>query len=301
MQNHLPTTGRRARASRVAVLSLATIVGGATFAACAEEPSMSPSAARAGYDEPGVHRQYGTPITLGQGKARSYVVLKGDEALEVGIALDERAMDGLPAHGHGDGPHGNFVEYIVPMPAQNATPYKFVELDWNPAGHGMPYDEAHFDFHFYTITKAERDAIDPSLTGPQQYMAKSANFPGGAPQRYVALAPPGEPVMAVPRMGVHWVDMASPELQALLGNPAGYRDFTTTFIQGSWDGQWIFAEPMITRSFILSRKTGAQRDTLVTLPARTQAGAPVGYPGAYRILYDEQAKEYRIALTQLDG
>ena len=82
----------------------------------------------------------------------------------------------------------------------------------------------------------------------------------GVPFRFVefnaALAPPGvSPAqMAVPMMGVHWVDTTSPELQGVLGNPGGYRPFTRTFIHSSWDGQVIFWEPLITRAHILSKK-----------------------------------------------
>jgi hypothetical protein len=116
----------------------------------------------------------------------------------------------------------------------------------------------------------------------------------------MALAAPGTPVVAVPHMGVHWVDLHAPELQGALGNPQGYRPFTTTFIHGAWDGKFIFDEPMVTRAFILGRKAAsapAQRDSLVQLrtPARTAVGLT---PGAYRVTYDAESKEYRIALTQ---
>ena len=47
--------------------------------------------------EPGTHRQYGTPIKLGQGRARSYVVLNKGVPVEVGVALDETALEGLRA------------------------------------------------------------------------------------------------------------------------------------------------------------------------------------------------------------
>jgi hypothetical protein len=37
-------------------------------------------------------------------------------------------------------------------------------------------------------------------------------------------------------MGLHWLDVRSPELQKLTGNPAGYRQFTKTFIY--WHVGW---------------------------------------------------------------
>jgi hypothetical protein len=266
-------------------------------------------------DDPAARRQYGPAVKVGNGIARTYVVLgKVYPAvpLEVGVALSEKALEGLPAPmpmapGAGNGyEHLDSHVYDLSLPAKNPTPYKFVEFDWNPGGHEPPgvYNVPHFDFHFYTVDKAVRDAIDPALLGEAQFRAKSGNLPS-EPERtpfFQALAAPGTPIMAVPRMGTHWVDVRTPELQGLLGNPNGYRPFTTTFIRGSWDGRFIFDEPMITRAFILGRKTAtaaAQRDSVISLPL-AQRRSPAGYyPGAYRITYDAKAKEYRIALTQL--
>src|SRR3954469_14620282 len=49
-----------------------------------------------------VHRQYGAPLRVGNGRALTYVVIdqKNERTpLEIGIALDERALEGLPAEG----------------------------------------------------------------------------------------------------------------------------------------------------------------------------------------------------------
>ena len=298
----------------VAAAALSTVASLA-LGACSDLPTAdraaSPASARAGNDQPGAYRQYGEPVKLGNGRARTYVVIdqrNGGAPLEVGVALDEHALDGLPAPmpmppGGGMG-HGDMHEYVLPLPAQNATPYKFVALNWNPGGHGYPYDSAHFDFHFNLVSRAERDAIDPQLLGPEQYGAKSANLPAGAaaPPFYVPLFLPGQPIVAVAKMGVHWGDLRSPELQAILGNPQGYRLFTTTYFRGSWDGKFIFDEPMVTREFILARRTAttpAQRDSVMTLPT-AQAYSPAGYyPAGYHVAWDAQAREYRIGLTQL--
>jgi len=94
----------------------------------------------------------------------------------------------------------------------------------------------------------------------------------------------------------------SPELQALLGNPAGYQPFTRTLIKGTWDGRFIFDEPMITLDWLLSRRTvqnEAAPDDVIPI---SQAGQydPAGYyPAAYRIAYDSRAHQFLVALTQL--
>jgi hypothetical protein len=303
------------RRSIKSTIALATTLTG-LLGACNTEPTAdrAPDAdpGRVSTGQPGVHRQYGAPTKLGNARVRTYVVIdekNGGAPLEVGVAFDENALEGLPApdpsHGGGaDGhEHPDMHAYDLPMPAQNPTPYKFVELDWNPAGHEIAgiYDVPHFDFHFYGITAAERNAILPS---DPQFQQRADNLPAPEfrPAFYSTMTPPGAPTPAVPRMGVHWIDVRSPEIQALLGNPEAARPFTTTFIHGSWDGRFIFDEPMVTRAFILGRKTAAtaaQRDSLIQLPA-AERYAPAGrYPAAYRIMYDAQAKEYRIGLTQL--
>jgi hypothetical protein len=99
--------------------------------------------------------------------------------------------------------------------------------------------------------------------------------------------------MTVPRMGLHWVDTKSPEL------PPSNQPFTRTFILGSWDGQVIFDEPMVTRAFILAQRSGpATAETIAVPPAKSYASAGY-YPESYGIRWDEAAGEYRIALQGL--
>lgn len=268
----------------------------------------------AGAVDPIGKRSYGIASKLGNGSARTYITYDVTGApTEVGVSLDEAALEGLPAPMKmsmpaNDGGHEHLDSHVfnLALPVDNPTPYRFVELDWNPGGHEPPgvYDTPHFDFHFYRVAQAVRDGIDPARFSKAQYIEKSGNLPPKdewAPQ-YAALSAPGTPVMAVPRMGTHWVDIVTPELQAMFGHPEQYRRFTTTFLHGSWDGQFIFDEPMVTREFIISRKAGATeavRDSVIQLASPKKYDKPGYYPGAYRVMYDAATKEYRIALTQL--
>jgi hypothetical protein len=228
-------------------------------------------------------------VKVGDGMARTYVVLDakaGQAPVELGVALDERALEGLPMD------HAMHM-YELPLPAKAPAPYQFVMLDWNAHGHPPAgvYSAPHFDFHFYMVSAAERNAIVPS---DPQYAAKANDLPTGA---YV---PPGYIVpglasqQAVPMMGVHWFDSSAPELQGMFGNPAGYQPFTKTFIYGSWAGRLTFLEPMVTREYLLTKPDAV---TPITVPQRVPE--PGYYPSAYRVTYDAQAKEYRIALTSL--
>jgi hypothetical protein len=97
---------------------------------------------------------------------------------------------------------------------------------------------------------------------------------------------------SVPRMGLHWIDTSSPEL------PPRNQPFTATFILGSWDGKVIFDEPMITREFILGQRDKAAAQE-IPVPA-AQSYRPAGfYMDSYRVSFDAQTGEYRIALTGL--
>ncbi|HEU4589127.1 MAG TPA: hypothetical protein VFS11_10785 [Gemmatimonadales bacterium] len=306
------------------VLATALLLGACSSA---DDASTQPSASgvapdRAGYDQPGTHRQYGRPVQVGNGTVRTYIVLdqkRGGVPLEVGVAMSESVMEGLPAaapatgaaamqHGeHAKGnPHANMNVYLLDLPAQNPTPYQFVQFDWNPAGHEPEgvYDLPHFDFHFYTVPVSVRNAIVP--TDPE-YAAKAANFPAAefrAPFYLDAATPVGIPpaLATVPQMGLHWLDVRSPELQVIAGHPENYQPFTKTFIYGSWDGQFIFDEPMITRAYIMSKRDAsdpAVRDEVIPVPTAARYTPAGYYPSAYRIAWDAQAKEYRVALTQL--
>ena len=259
-------------------------------------------------------RKYGVATKLGNGTARTYITFDpSGKPTEVGIAVAESALEGLPAPMKMTMPmpkdaheHLDLHAFDLALPVDNSTPYKFVELDWNPGGHEPPgvYDTPHFDFHFYRVEQSVRDGIDPTRMSKEQYIEKSGKLPPKAEwtPEYAALSAPGTPVMAVPRMGTHWVDIYTPELQGMFGHPEAFRRFTTTYLHGSWDGQFIFDEPMVTREFIISRKAGASeaaRDTVIQLAEPGKYDKPGYYPAAYRVQYDAATKEYRIALTQL--
>jgi hypothetical protein len=301
-----PLSKRSMAAALVACFTIATVV------ACSDDANAT---------EPTARRDYGVEQTLGNGKVRTYVTHASNGApTEVGVAFSEAAMDGLPAAAsamkadagmaHADMPAAHNMamstQLLLDLPAGHGTQYTFVQLDWNPAGHEPPgiYDLPHFDFHFYNISKAEWNAIDPSNPA---YVASARNAPDAQYARAffvnpaVALNAPAEAV-AVPKMGVHWLDAKSPELQGLVGNPGGFKPFTTTYIQGAWNGKFIFEEPMITRAHIMAKKTAtvdSVRDQVLPLTSALKASPAGYYPSAYRITYDPSAKEYRIALSGL--
>ena len=261
------TPFRRSRAVSVGVVTLA--IAGATVLACSR--SGAPDAPEP-TDLSGTF--FGPSTTMAGGTVRSYVTLdRAGAPTDLGLALTEGALVDLPA---------TATEWTFVLPAQaSATPFKHAVINWQPQGHPPPmiYTVPHFDFHFYSITDAARQAI---LLGDSALAAKMIRPPSGefVPVEYVS-------GMSTVMMGMHWNDPTAPERR---GEP-----FTKTFIYGSYNGVFIFAEPMVTKAFLETKPASVV--TPLRLPLQY---ATTGFhPTTYTVSYDVTAKEYRVSLSGL--
>jgi len=221
----------------------------------------------------------GSVQTFQDGKAWSwYEVDEAGNPLRIAIAIDDAAMNTLDTSAPGGTGHQHVNSISLKLhPKAEATPFSHILLDWAPKGHEpeVIYGKPHFDFHFYTSTEAERNAI-PLY---EQDSTKFLNYPAPAylPPTYVPI--PG----GVPKMGSHWIDFTSPELN---GAP-----FTQTFIYGSYNGNVTFYEPMITEAFI---KANPNFERAIPQPAKHQKAG--WYPTKMRI-----SKENGITNVIIEG
>ncbi len=271
--------------------SAALVFGGILlYSGCAREQDRAtgsdPQSTNAG-------RTYGPSVAFGGGSARTYVEYSADgerRPTAIGVAIDAAAMNGVEAI-------DTMVSVTMQLPDGAPPPYEFVSVEWNPHGHEPDpvYGIPHFDYHFHLLPRATVEAILPDAA---DFAAQANRLPvdDHAPPFYMVFTPPGaDPAsVAVPQMGVHWVDSRSPEVQGMLGNPAEHKPFSKTFIYGSWDGHISFLEPMITRAHLL-----ANPDETTAIPTPARYPKPGWYPAAYRIVHDMDAGEYRVALTEL--
>lgn len=236
------------------------------------------------------HKVYGPGQSLGQGTARLYATLNAEgKPVALGVALSETALNGLPQTPMPGTPAAATLMLALPEEAR-ATGFDHVMLDWNPAGHephGV-YTLPHFDFHFYTISETAQMAIAPS---DPAYDVKMENLPAQAYRPEGTIKLPG----GVPMMGAHWVDPTSGELQP----PPNAQTFTRTFLYGSYDGHFIFYEPMITKAYIESVQSVAGYSVTAPVRVAQQVERPGFYPSAYTVSWDGSAREYRIALDSL--
>jgi hypothetical protein len=250
--------------SRLTVLATTTLtLAGVAAFACSE--STAPNKAGT---------FFGPVTAMAGGTGRAYVTLDRSGApTDVGVALTETSLTGLPAA---------TAEFVFELPSQAAaTPYKHAVINWMPNGHPPPmvYTVPHFDVHFYMITPEERAAI---VLGTTELAAKMVRQPSAE------FIPAGYATgMASAGMGLHWNDPEAPERK---GEP-----FTKTFIYGSYDGTFIFGEPMVAKAYLETKPAAAVLP--VKLPAQY---AKAGYQAtSYAVGFDAAAKEYRIALSGL--
>ena len=214
---------------------------------------------------------YSSALPVGNGVAKAWIkVNKNGDPLEAGINLSGKALTKLP-----DEPR----QYVLTLPKKKGQNfYTHGLLDWNPHGHEPEgiYDLPHFDFHFYIVPSEERMNI-PLLAPPNFDTPPAAEY---IPPMYIQL--PG----LVPEMGAHWVDVTSPELHGA--------KFTHTFIWGSYDGKFIFWEPMITMEYLLT-----QPDEIFPVKQPSAFQISGWYPTDYKISYSTHPDEYSVTLMNL--
>lgn len=214
---------------------------------------------------------YGPTLPVGNGVGRAWVQIDANgDPTSVGLNLSGKALEGLPEEDQ------QFVFFFPKVKGKNF--YTHMLVDWNPHGHEPAgiYDKPHFDFHFYIISNEARMAIGPND------LAQFANAPAPqyVPSDYWQI--PG----GVPQMGAHWADLESPEFNG--------GTFTKTFIWGSYDGAFIFWEPMITMDYLMSHP---DETTAVRQPAEYARDG--WYAMNYKVSYSEKPDQYTVALTDL--
>jgi hypothetical protein len=272
--------GARRLASAAKAIALGALAG------CSTAEANAPSKTRV---------VYGEAQKIGNGTARVFATLDADkQPTSIGVSLSEAAMTNLPMTPVPPSPSALTLTLAIPTEAK-VTGFDHVMLDWNPSGHEPDhvYTLPHFDFHFYTATQAEQMAIMPNAPDFEQ---RASRLPDTqfAPAGYVAanvLMNAPAAVATVPMMGLHWIDGAATELHG--------QAFTTTFLWGSFDGRFIFLEPMITKAHIESTKNIAGNSILTALKMPAKYDRPGYYPDRYTIRWDAAAKEYLISLDGL--
>lgn len=210
--------------------------------------------------------------TFYNGKAwTSIQVDDNGNPVQASIILDDAALNSLDTS-------SGVAEYSISTDFNNratSSPFKHAYINWNPHGHDplFVYGKPHFDFHFYMVNESERSTIPPYNVDSSKFLiVPSADY---FPPNYI------NPGGGVPGMGVHWIDITSPEFSQ--PNP---QPFTQTLIYGSYNGKVTFIEPMITLEF-LKNTTNFERS--IPQPAKYQTSGY--YPTKFRVWRHEGVTE----------
>ena len=209
----------------------------------------------------------------------SFAEMSGTRVVALGATVPMAAIDGSPADAPMVWPP--VANAVVPMPAEAraATGVDHLTIYWEHHGHPPgPFLTPHFDFHFYTISDAERQAID----------CANKTKPPVLPTGYsmVDMELPGLGMLTglcVPKMGMH--SLVTTDLQATT-------PFSGTMVLGFYNARPIFFEPMVAKAKLLEKKS-------FTLPLVTPAGLAAGvqYPTRFEAVYDASIPGYRFVFS----
>jgi hypothetical protein len=249
----------RAALWSVALLALLTAAGWLAVPAPAARDASAGAAPAA--------RVLGAQADLGRGTVSSYAELTpGGEPAALGVLFSPGALEGLPEHGsdyhhcHDRDRDGTVdrateclhsFEHVIPLPdavARRAdVPFKWVLLNWNPAGHIPPgvYDVPHFDVHFFMEPIARVFALQAGPCGPELMRCDQfAIAKQPVPSNYIH--PDFRDVDGVvPAMGNHLVDTTGPEFHQ--------QPFARSWIYGAYGGRITFYEEMVALRTLLAR------------------------------------------------
>lgn len=187
-----------------------------------------------------------------------------DEILGVGVVVPVKSFEDLPAF---DPAFENELGLEMPASVRDKTFIQLLRINWFQSGHGpAPYDQPHFDLHFFRGAAHDIDKITCVDTAP---------FPPSI------LVPGYEtPSTCVPKMGYH----AWPTADVTSG------EFTASIILGYADQKMVFVEPMVSRDVFLARKTF---ERAIPAPAST-GGDPTLFPTRLTATYEPSDDTYSL-------
>jgi len=179
-----------------------------------------------------VIRINGEVMEIGGGVISSWVMVDFNGYYKVGLTLSAEALSSthLPS-----AQEGNHFDAHMRFPHLKQLPFNHAYVAWKPAGHGPDgmYHHSHYDFHFAFITPSEMEAIVAVGELGQQIPPQ-----GFMPENWEPQVLADGSYASVAGQGVHWHFKDAPEWHG--------DEFTETFMWGSYAGENIFMEPMIT-------------------------------------------------------
>ena len=210
--------------------------------------------------------------------------MQGDSVVDMGAMVPIASIENAPKDAAMVWPPVPAAVLAVPATAQQQTGMTHLTMYWENMGHPPgAYLTPHFDFHFYTVSPADRAAMDCAD------LSKPAVLPAGYDLPDVTLPPPmaamaGTPTLiglCVPHMGMH--SLLAKEL-------ADSNLFRGTMVVGYYKGMPIHIEPMLSQAMLLEK-------TPFTLPVPEIPGMTGNYARAFRAEWVSEQNAYRFVFS----
>jgi hypothetical protein len=221
-----------------------------------------------------------------QAKVCTWATMKGDSVLDVGADIPVALFENAPEHTDMVWPPALLADIKLPDAAHAQSGFSHLTVLWESMGHPPgPFLTPHFDFHFYPMTQAERNAIDCADLAKPSALAAGYVLPDfGLPPPMVELTKADTLVgLCVPQMGMHSLDATLME---------GTDPFRGTMVLGYYKTGLIFIEPMISKAMLMEKKT-------FDLPIPSIPGRTAVYPRAFRADYKAETNSYRFVFSGL--
>lgn len=210
--------------------------------------------------------------------------MQGDSLVELGATVPVAGIENAPKDAPMTWPPVPAAVLALPAAAQQQAGMTHLTIYWENMGHPPgAYLTPHFDFHFYTISPADRTAMDCAD------LSKPGALPAGYNLPDVVMPPPIATMigtstlvgLCVPQMGMH--SLLEKELSdtTLFGG---------TMVIGYYKGQPIFIEPMLSQAMLLEKRP-------FTLPVPAIPGMTGSYPRAFRAEWIPEQNAYRFVFS----
>jgi len=220
-----------------------------------------------------------------QARLCTWARMQGTTVVAVGLTVPAASIENAPDDLPMVWPPAITATLRMPESAQQQAGLTELTVLWEAHGHPPgPYLTPHFDFHFFTIPRAQRFAIDctdetkPTVV-PAGYTVPDVVFPPPLAEMAGASTLIG---LCVQQMGMH--SLLTSELEST-------DTFRGSMVIGYYHGAPIFIEPMLTRSLLLEKRS-------FDLPIPTIPGMTGAYPRTFRAEYDAQQQVYHFVFAE---
>jgi hypothetical protein len=213
------------------------------------------------------------------GEVCTWSKMLGDELVAFGASVPLSSVENADLEAEFIFPPAFVARLPMPDAVRSQTGIDHLGVNWESHGHPPgPFFTPHFDFHFYTASTDEVDAIDCTDVSkpeslPEGYILPDAELPGLG----VLVG------LCVPQMGMHGLSAAEAEATELFG---------ASMVVGYYSKKPIFIEPMVARDLMLKRENFS-----LDIPATSAPAVSAAWPATFEGIYDAEADAYHLTFS----